>query len=546
MPRPDRPSRSARTIARVTVGASSRAREPQPAARIPGRSAGGRCAPPGGRAPPRSGAATVADDSGRRAETSTAGATRSTATHRSIRSRSGPETRRRYRSGTPGGQLHARSADPSWPHGHGFIAATSVNRAGNDLAPADPDDGHAPVLERLAQRLEHVAAELGQLVAHEHALVGEGHLAGRQPRAAADHPRVRRRVVGRPDRRPPHERLDRARRRRPRRRPSPPAPPRRRGPAAAPGSSGRAASCPARAARAAAARGRRRARSRAPGARRAWPRTSARSTAGSSVRRGRRGGRVPVRSPAAVARGSGRGRRSARPRRAQQLGGLGHVAQPARPRCRPPAAPRRRPRRARRPAARPAARARGTSAGCPGPAHLAAEPELADQRHAARARPHLLRAEQDPERDREVERRARLAQLRRGEVDRDPPRRVVVAGVAQRAADPLARLGQRGVRQPHDREARQPGRDVDLDPDDPAGDPVERGGEQGREHAATLGRRAHRATCRATHPRRTAEARRPTARRPAPAARPPGRTPCRRPARSRAPSARAPSRPSRT
>ena len=56
-------------------------------------------------------------------------------THRSIRSRSGPETRRRYRSG------HARRAgarpDPStplMPHGHGFIAATSVNRAGKVTA----------------------------------------------------------------------------------------------------------------------------------------------------------------------------------------------------------------------------------------------------------------------------------------------------------------------------------------------------------------------------------------------------------------------------
>ena len=126
-------------------------------------------------------------------------------------------------------------------------------------------------------------------------------------------------------------------------------------------------------------------------------------------------------------------------------------------------------------------------------AHLAAEPELADQRDAAGTGPHLLRAEQDPERDREVERRTRLAQLRRREVDRDPARRVVVAGVAQRAADALPRLGQRGVRQPDDREARQAGRDVDLDPDDPAGDPVERGGEEGREHTATLGRSAHHA-----------------------------------------------------
>ena len=79
-------------------------------------------------------AATGADASGSSGPTRAAGGTRSTATHRSMRSRSGPETRRRYRSGTPGGQVHDRSADPSWPHGHGFIAAMSWNRAGNTSA----------------------------------------------------------------------------------------------------------------------------------------------------------------------------------------------------------------------------------------------------------------------------------------------------------------------------------------------------------------------------------------------------------------------------
>ena len=73
-------------------------------------------------------------------------------------------------------------------------------------------------------------------------------------------------------------------------------------------------------------------------------------------------------------------------------------------------------------------------------------------------------------------------QLRRGEVHGDPPRWVVVARVAQRPADALPRLGQGRVRQPHDREPRQPGRDVDLHPDEPPGEAVERGGEQGREH----------------------------------------------------------------
>ena len=88
---------------------------------------------------------------------------------------------------------------------------------------------------------------------------------------------------------------------------------------------------------------------------------------------------------------------------------------------------------------------------------LAAERQLADQRDRVRAGPDLLRAEQDPDRDREVERRAGLAQVRRREVDRDPPRRVDEAGVADRAADPLAGLLERGVGQADDREAGQPG-----------------------------------------------------------------------------------------
>ena len=76
-----------------------------------------------------------------------------------------------------------------------------------------------------------------------------------------------------------------------------------------------------------------------------------------------------------------------------------------------------------------------------------------------------------------------LAQVRRGEVDRDPPRRVDVPGVAQRAADPLACLLERGVGEPDDREAGQARRDVDLDPDEPAVEAVERRGRDDGQHA---------------------------------------------------------------
>ena len=64
--------------------------------------------------------------------------------------------------------------------------------------------------------------------------------------------------------------------------------------------------------------------------------------------------------------------------------------------------------------------------------------------------------------------------------------------IAQRATHALAGLGQRRVRQAHDGHAGQTGRDIDLDPDDPPDEALERGGEQRGQHAATLRTRAYR------------------------------------------------------
>ena len=79
-----------------------------------------------------------------------------------------------------------RSPSPAWPHGHGFIAATSMKRAGNTAERCPRTTATAAVLQRLAQRLEHVPRELGQLVEEEHAAVGQRHLARPRQRAAAD------------------------------------------------------------------------------------------------------------------------------------------------------------------------------------------------------------------------------------------------------------------------------------------------------------------------------------------------------------------------
>ncbi len=79
-------------------------------------------------------------------------------------------------------QRHVFCGLPSWPHGHGFIAATSWNDAGN---------------ERLAQGLERGARKFGQLVEEEHAVMGERGLARSRRRAAADERGRRRRVMRR-------------------------------------------------------------------------------------------------------------------------------------------------------------------------------------------------------------------------------------------------------------------------------------------------------------------------------------------------------------
>ena len=198
-----------------------------------------------------------------------------------------------------------------------------------------------------------------------------------------------------------------------------------------------------------------------------WPRTSARSGQGSADEASADSARDPSSRPAASTRsGAGFGRRRERLERttstAAESEPTGTTSIPSTRRASSTTAAgtttRRTPRRC----------SAATIGSIPGTAaHLAAQPELTDERQASGRRQHLLRPEEDRHRDRQVERRARLAQVRRREVDRDPARRVDEPGVAQRAADPLARLLERCVGQSDDREPGQPGRDVDLDPDRP-------------------------------------------------------------------------------
>jgi hypothetical protein len=63
-----------------------------------------------------------------------------------------------------------------------------------------PGDCDAALLERLAQHLEDVLAELRQLVEEQHAVMGERDFAGSWDTAAADQPGVADRMVRGPER----------------------------------------------------------------------------------------------------------------------------------------------------------------------------------------------------------------------------------------------------------------------------------------------------------------------------------------------------------
>ena len=88
----------------------------------------------------------------------------------------------------------------------------------------------------------------------------------------------------------------------------------------------------------------------------------------------------------------------------------------------------------------------------------------------------------DAEGDGQIIGGAFLAHVRRREVDRDVLPGELEIGIANRRPHPVAALPDTRIRQSDDREGRQPRGDVDLDADDPAVNPGERGAEQGGEH----------------------------------------------------------------
>jgi len=348
---------------------------------------------------------------------------------------------------------------------------------GKTRRPADPGDRHEAVLERLPQCLEDVPPELRQLVEEEHAVIRKGHLTGRHPRPAADHRRVGERVVRGPDRRATTKGVDRAlagHGRDDRRREGLGVVEGWKEAADRAGDEGLAGARWTDEQQAMAAGDRDLERSsrlqltadlgqirRRIGRRRdaglgTWPCMI--WTVGFGSLDARR--RVTDRAASATSDGV---RRVPECRHAHDLDardelGLGDRID-----------------RNDEPGDPPSTERRGH---WQDPGHgrdLATQRELADEGDPARGRDHLLRAEQDPHSDRQVERGTRLAQVGRRQVDGDPPRRMAESGVANRAADSLASLLERRVGQPDDREPGQSRGDVDLDADDPAVEADERG-----------------------------------------------------------------------
>jgi hypothetical protein len=350
---------------------------------------------------------------------------------------------------------------------------------------AGPRDANAAVLERLAQRVEHVAIELRQLVEEEDPTMGEAHFAGREARAAADHGGVGKGVVRSAKRaRPPqplagseqpgdasHDRdLERLR-----------VVERRQEAGHGPGQEGLARSRWTDQQEVVAARQghlERPAGERLAANLDQVGRIDRSAAAGWSDRAGRRHG-----DTSRDAHASGGDGPRARPRRDQPDGvtqGLDGDGLDSRdePRLRQVGrwdgdAPM---------PGRHEHRGHGQDAG--DGSYFSAQRELAKERPRPGGRADLPVADQDAKGDGEVERGAALAHLGRGEVHRDPARRVIEPTVADGAANPLAGLGESGVGKADDGQTRQAVGDVDLDADDPPVETGEGGREERGEHAA--------------------------------------------------------------
>jgi hypothetical protein len=116
-------------------------------------------------------------------------------------------------------------------------------------------------------------------------------------------------------------------------------------------------------------------------------------------------------------------------------------------------------------------------------ADVATEAELADGPQALEGgRRHRPGRGQQPDRDGQVEARAVLGQVGRGQGDGDAPVRPLVAGVAERGPEPVAGLEHGRAAEPDHGHRGQAAPDVDLDPDRVRGQADQRGRGQPGQH----------------------------------------------------------------
>ena len=120
---------------------------------------------------------------------------RGIATARSNRSRSARESFSRYAASRWALQPHSTAGSPRPPHGHMFIGPDELEARREDRMATGAGDRDDAVLERLPERLEDGARELGQLVEQQHAAVRERDLSRPRRRAASDDRRRGRSVV---------------------------------------------------------------------------------------------------------------------------------------------------------------------------------------------------------------------------------------------------------------------------------------------------------------------------------------------------------------
>ena len=99
----------------------------------------------------------------------------------------------------------------------------------------------------------------------------------------------------------------------------------------------------------------------------------------------------------------------------------------------------------------------------------------------------LIAGHQQGDRDGQIERRPVFADVRRGEVDRDPFEGIVEAGVHHGGADPLSSFLHGALRKPHGRERGESVGQIGFDLDQVGVDAEYGGGADPSEHAASTG-----------------------------------------------------------